>query len=86
MQTVQEFLPAMLETNYGHIVNMNSVLGFTGLAGAADYCASKFAASGFSEALRMEISTTGQTGVMVTDVHPYLIDTDMFAGCTSSSW
>ena len=76
----------MLEKNKGHILNINSVLGFTGIAGAADYSASKFAAAGFSEALRMEIATTNCNNVSVTDVYPYLIDTAMFAGCRTSRW
>ena len=47
-QTTKVFLPNMLEQGKGHIVNMSSMLGWAGLNGASDYCASKFAASGFS--------------------------------------
>ncbi|MGP8330315.1 MAG: SDR family oxidoreductase [Methanosarcinaceae archaeon] len=39
----------------GSIVNTSSIGGFIGLFGYTDYCASKFAVIGFSEALRSEL-------------------------------
>ena len=39
----------------GYIVNTSSIAGFIGLFGYTDYCASKFAVIGFSEALRSEL-------------------------------
>lgn len=78
--TVKEFLPGMMSLNHGHIVSINSVLGLMGLAGAADYCASKFGALGFFESLRMEISREGKDGIHLTTIHPYQIDTEMFDG------
>ena len=44
---VREFLGPMIERNNGHIVSISSVAGCAGNAGMTDYCASKFAASGF---------------------------------------
>lgn len=45
----------MLENNKGHIVSVASLAGVCGVAKLVDYCASKFAAVGFDEALRMEL-------------------------------
>ncbi|MBU0994199.1 MAG: SDR family NAD(P)-dependent oxidoreductase, partial [Proteobacteria bacterium] len=46
----------------------------------ADYCATKFAVVGFSDALRMEMKKFGSKGVKVTCVCPSIIDTGMFTG------
>lgn len=54
-QTAKAFLPTMLEKNHGHLVTIASSAGLFGVTGLADYCASKFAAVGFDETLRMEI-------------------------------
>jgi len=43
----------------GYIVNISSVAGFVGIFGYTDYCASKFAVIGFSEALRSELKPQG---------------------------
>lgn len=54
-QTVKAFLPAMMEDDKGHIVSIASLAGHVGIPKLVDYCASKFAAVGFDEALRMEL-------------------------------
>ena len=41
------------------IVNVSSMAGFMGVFGLTDYCASKFAVVGFSEALRQELRPRG---------------------------
>ncbi|MEI6725944.1 MAG: SDR family NAD(P)-dependent oxidoreductase, partial [Actinomycetes bacterium] len=41
------------------IVNVSSMAGFMGVFGLTDYCASKFALVGFSEALRQELRPRG---------------------------
>ncbi len=41
------------------IVNVSSMAGFMGVFGLSDYCASKFALVGFSEALRQELRPRG---------------------------
>ncbi len=56
--TVTTLLPAMRERG-GHIVNVSSIAGFLGVFGYTDYCASKFALIGFSEALRCELRPYG---------------------------
>lgn len=45
-QTVQAFLPNMIQQNHGHIVALSSIAGFIGLANVVPYCASKFAVRG----------------------------------------
>lgn len=80
VQTIREFLPSMREHNHGHIVSIASIAGCVGLAGAVDYCSSKFAAVGLMESLYQELSSTGAHGVQLTTVCPSLITTGMFEG------
>ncbi|KAK7502845.1 hypothetical protein BaRGS_00005794 [Batillaria attramentaria] len=65
---------------WGHIVSIASSAGLFGVAGLADYCASKFAAVGFDESLRFELEAMGKTGVHTTCVCPMFINTGMFEG------
>lgn len=78
--TVKAFLPSMLERNHGHIVTIASSAGLIGVAGLADYCASKHGAVGFDESLRFEMEKLGKTGVKTTVVCPFYINTGMFVG------
>jgi 3-dehydrosphinganine reductase len=59
--TVQALLPHMKSKGRGYIVNTSSVAGLIGVFGYTDYCASKFALVGFSEALRGELKPHGIT-------------------------
>jgi all-trans-retinol dehydrogenase (NAD+) len=77
--TAKAFLPSMLERNRGRIVTISSAAGLIGVPGLADYCASKFAAFGFDEALRMELGRL-KSGVKTTVICPFYIDTGMFEG------
>lgn len=77
--TVRAFLPAMLETGNGHIVTVASAAGLAGTARLVDYSASKFAAVGFDESLRMELRRLGSP-IQTTLVCPFYIDTGMFQG------
>lgn len=56
---VQAVLPHMRARRRGHIVNVASLAGLIGVFGYTDYCASKFALVGFSEALRAELRRDG---------------------------
>jgi short-subunit dehydrogenase len=73
--TVQALLP-QLKANRGYIVNTSSMAGLIGVFGYTDYCASKFALVGFSEALRSELKPHGVT---VTVLCPPDTDTPGFA-------
>ena len=77
--TVRAFLPGMLKAGKGHIVTVASVAGLAGTSRLVDYTASKFAAVGFDESLRMELKRLGSP-VRTTMVCPFYIDTGMFAG------
>uniref|UniRef100_A0A0N4ZSJ3 Short-chain dehydrogenase/reductase 3 n=1 Tax=Parastrongyloides trichosuri TaxID=131310 RepID=A0A0N4ZSJ3_PARTI len=83
--TTKAFLPSMLERNSGHIVSIASLAGKFGVAGLADYCASKFGAIGFSESVAEEIISLKKDNVHVTTVCPYYIDTKMFEGVKTLS-
>lgn len=48
-------VPQMKSRRSGHIVNISSMAGFLGVYGYTAYSASKFAVSGFTDALRSEL-------------------------------
>jgi all-trans-retinol dehydrogenase (NAD+) len=77
--TCKAFLPSMIERNSGHIVTIASAAGIVGVRKLIDYCAAKFAAFGFDESLRMELSQM-KSAVRTTVVCPFFIDTGMFRG------
>lgn len=66
-------LPAMRHQRSGRILNISSVGGIRGVAGASLYCATKFAVEGFSEGLADEVA---QFGIAVTVVGPGYFRTD----------
>lgn len=80
--TVRAFLPGMIERGAGHIVTIASAAGVVGTAKQTDYSASKHAAVGFDDALRVELRTQGHP-IRTTVVCPYYISTGMFAGVRS---
>ncbi len=69
-------LPGMLAQERGHIVVIGSIAGRLGVAGEAAYSASKFAVTGFAEALALELRGSG---VGVSLVSPGAVDTGFFA-------
>jgi all-trans-retinol dehydrogenase (NAD+) len=73
------FLPAMVAGGSGHVVTVASAAGLIGSPRMTDYAASKFAAVGFNEALRLELKRSAP-GVKTTIVCPFYIDTGMFEG------
>ena len=52
----RQFIPEMREQGRGRIVNISSVVGFSGAAGAAHYCAAKAGIVGFTKALALELA------------------------------
>lgn len=73
------FLPRMIDRQHGTVVTVASAAGLVGVAQQTDYSASKFAAVGFAESLRVELAKD-HTGVNSLVVCPYYVDTGMFAG------
>lgn len=58
-------LPDMIEAGQGTIINVSSVAGRRGWAGASAYCASKFALTGFTQALGAEVRPHGVRACVV---------------------
>lgn len=75
----QGFLPGMVRRDRGRVVTIASASGLIGVSRLTDYAASKWAAVGFDESLRVELAREGSR-VATTVVCPYYIDTGMFAG------
>ncbi|EHB49897.1 Estradiol 17-beta-dehydrogenase [Mycolicibacterium rhodesiae JS60] len=63
------FLPYLIESGDGHVVNVSSLFGIFSVPGQAAYNAAKFAVRGFTEALRQEM-VLAKHPVKVTTVHP----------------
>jgi short-subunit dehydrogenase len=59
------FLPLLKKGTHPAIVNISSILGKRALPGRGEYCASKFAVQGFSEALRAELAKDGVNVLVV---------------------
>lgn len=80
--TTKAFLPSMIRRNRGHVVTIASAAGLVGVSKLADYSASKHAAVGFDESLRVEMAHRAP-GIRTTLVCPYYVDTGMFDGVRS---
>jgi len=63
------FLPHLIASGDGHVVNVSSLNGYFAQPTLSAYCASKFAVRGFTETLRTEMIAGGHP-VQVTVVHP----------------
>ncbi len=70
------FLPHLIESGDGHVVNISSVFGLVGVPTQSAYNSAKFAVRGFTEALRQEMLIEKRR-VGVTCVHPGGIRTNI---------
>ncbi|RBO94209.1 SDR family NAD(P)-dependent oxidoreductase [Nocardia puris] len=70
------FLPDLIDSGDGHLVNISSVFGLMGIPSQSAYNAAKFAVRGFTEALRQEM-LIGKYPVGVTCVHPGGVKTNI---------
>jgi NAD(P)-dependent dehydrogenase (short-subunit alcohol dehydrogenase family) len=73
----REATQRMRPRNSGHIVNIASIAGRTGVSHLATYCATKHGVVGLSEAVRNELKGSG---VEITVVMPGLVNTELTAG------
>jgi NADP-dependent 3-hydroxy acid dehydrogenase YdfG len=75
------FLPHVIASGDGHIVNISSLFGLIAVPGQSAYNAAKFAVRGFTEALREEM-LIAKYPVKVTCVHPGGIKTAVARNAT----
>lgn len=71
----------MMSERAGRIVNVASIVGFTGYSGLSVYAATKASMLGFTRSLAREV---GRLGITVNAVAPGFIDTDMTHGLTGA--
>ncbi len=76
VRMILHLLPRMLARNEGTIVNVASAAGRLGVLHEAAYCASKFALSGWTEVMAIDLAATG---LRVRLVHPGPIDTEIWS-------
>lgn len=76
------FLPYLIASGEGHLVNVSSLFGLLGMPGQTAYNAAKFAVRGFTESLRQEM-LIAKRPVQVTCVHPGGIKTAIARNATA---
>ena len=77
------FLPHLIASGDGHVINTSSVFGLFAVPGQAAYNSAKFAVRGFTEALRQEMILAGHP-VKVTSVHPGGVKTAIARNATAA--
>ncbi len=70
------FLPQLLDSGDGHVVNTSSIFGLFAMPSQSAYNAAKFAVRGFTESLRQEM-LINKRPITVTCVHPGGIKTNI---------
>lgn len=79
----KSFLPHLIESGDGHVVNVSSLFGIFSVPSQAAYNSAKFAVRGFTEALRQEMQVAKHP-VKVTTVHPGGIKTGIMRNSTAA--
>ena len=82
MHIAAEFLPGMMERNSGAVCNIASSAGLISNPKMSVYAASKWAAVGWSDSLRLEMEQL-KKNISVTTIMPFYISTGMFDGVRS---
>jgi NAD(P)-dependent dehydrogenase (short-subunit alcohol dehydrogenase family) len=70
------FLPHLVASGDGHVVNVSSLNGYMAQPSLSAYCTSKFGVRGFTETLRAEMLAAGHP-VQVSVVHPGGVKTNI---------
>ncbi|MBB4980724.1 MULTISPECIES: SDR family NAD(P)-dependent oxidoreductase [Streptomyces] len=78
------FLPHLIASGDGHVVNVSSLNGYLAQPTLSAYCASKFGVRGFTEALRTELLSE-RLPVRVTVVHPGGVKTNIATATLSQA-
>ena len=74
MKLCKGFVRGMMKNRWGRIINVSSIVGFTGNPGQANYAASKAGMVGMSKSLAFEVASRGIT---VNIIAPGFIETPM---------
>ncbi len=74
---IREVMRPMMKGRWGRIINIGSVIGFTGNLGQVNYAAAKAGLVGLTRSVARELASRGIT---VNGVAPGYIDTDMTSG------
>ncbi len=77
---IRHFVPAMIDTGRGVIVNFSSGWGRSTSPEVAPYCATKWAIEGLTQALAQELPP----GMAAVPFNPGIIDTEMLRSCFGS--
>lgn len=81
VNTIRAFVPAMIQSGRGVVVNLSSGWGRSVSADVAPYCATKWAIEGLTKALAEELPE----GLAAVPLNPGIIDTDMLRSCFAAS-
>jgi 3alpha(or 20beta)-hydroxysteroid dehydrogenase len=68
---IRAAVPALAARGGGSIVNISSIDGLAGVSHLSSYVATKFAVTGMTKALALEL---GDRGIRVNSVHPGMVD------------
>lgn len=82
MHITLEFLPGMIANNQGTVCTVASAAGLISNPRMSAYAASKWAAVGWSDSLRLEMEQQ-RKNIVFTTVMPFYISTGMFDGVKS---
>ncbi len=78
------FLPHLIASGDGYVVNVSSLNGIMAQAELGAYCASKFAVRGFTETLAIEMAQAGRP-VRTTVVHPGGVKTNIASAALAAA-
>jgi len=81
-ELIRQAVPLLQAGNRPIVVNVSSILGHRGVPGYAEYCASKFALRGLSDALRVELAPLG---IDVLLASPARTQTEFFGSAIGSN-
>tara|TARA_A100000164_G_scaffold12920_1_gene10798 strand:- start:147 stop:818 length:672 start_codon:yes stop_codon:yes gene_type:complete len=79
--TIKQFVPNMIKTGKGIVVNFSSGWGRSTSPEVAPYCSSKWAIEGLSKSMAQELPE----GMVSVALNPGVIDTDMLRSCWSKN-
>jgi NADP-dependent 3-hydroxy acid dehydrogenase YdfG len=73
LRVTKAFLPKMIESHRGHIINMGSIASHVVYEGGSVYCATKHAVRAITKTLRLELNGTP---IRVSLIDPGMVETD----------